>query len=60
MTGQGLSLPERIKEQAAGFMRAWVKREYAPRTACSECHFESSEGYPSSHAPGCSQEVDHG
>lgn len=40
------------------FMREWSKHEDAPRTTCPECFFESSEGYPPSHAPGCSQEVE--
>lgn len=37
-----------------GFMKEWSKHENAPRTPCPECHFESSEGWPPVHAPGCS------
>jgi hypothetical protein len=40
-----------------GFMREWSKHENASRTSCAECHFESSDGYPPAHAPGCSQLV---
>ena len=47
---------EQWMQQARGFLRAWSKRESAARTACPECHFESSEGCPPSHAPGCSNE----
>lgn len=37
----------------SGVQEAWSKHENAPRIPCSACHFESSEGYPASHAPGC-------
>lgn len=36
-----------------GVLAAWHKHENAPRTPCPACAFESSEGYPPSHAPGC-------
>lgn len=45
MPGRGLSVD--------GFLREWSKHENAPRTVCPDCHFESSEGYPPSHAPDC-------
>jgi hypothetical protein len=38
-----------------GFMQEWSRHENAPRTTCSECHFESSKGYRPSHTAACSQ-----
>jgi hypothetical protein len=32
---------------------AWSKHENARRTVCSDCYFESSEGYDRVHAPDC-------
>lgn len=45
--------PMGLSGAAAGYLRAWAKYENAQRTTCPVCHFESSAGYPASHAPGC-------
>lgn len=44
---------EGLSDAAAGYLRAWAKYENAQRTTCPVCHFESSDGYATSHAPGC-------
>ena len=45
-----------LREAIAGFMEAWRRHEHAPRRACPECWFESTDTRPS-HAPGCSRRL---
>lgn len=45
-------------QSAQGFLRGWQQHEDAARTACPECHFESSQGYLASHAAGCTADDD--
>jgi len=44
---------QRVIESMRPFFRLWRDYESAPRTTCPICWFESAEGRPENHAPGC-------
>lgn len=44
---------QRVIERLQPFFRLWRDYESAPRKTCPICWFESTEGRPESHAPGC-------